>query len=83
MNSPRLWRRPIARLSINEAPIRIGSAGLRACSLDTRSPLAARGSVARYPKVAGEVNRSVYIPHRTRVIDLGVSELEAVVLGTI
>jgi len=29
MNSPRLWRRPIANVSISEAPIRIGSAGFR------------------------------------------------------
>ena len=37
MNKPRLWRKPIARLSINEAPSKIGRAGLRACSLDTGS----------------------------------------------
>ena len=36
MNSPRLWRKPIARLSITEAPIRIGNEGRKARSVDMR-----------------------------------------------
>src|SRR5882724_1710374 len=62
---PRLWRKPMLRLSISDAPIRMGSVGRRICSraMGFVLPFGSRVETRNLPSHRACVHRPVYLSY--------------------